>query len=217
MRIEEINRGAISKHINVFMRIYILYSERRQKRRKGDWTLGQKRAVMACEDIHIVCPPFEPFYLQVAELPATNIGHLFYLQQNALVKSKEPHYVDEKTWIHPEWLQGQTQVSPKAERRPHMGDSLLFIMFCPLPSCCGERSAVMYVQIEGENFLECMQRQREALRAVEQIAQEVLKKKCPNEKRKPRVRGHAPEDCLCVRLSYCPSLSSSMVTDWSIH
>ncbi|OEH75207.1 mannitol-1-phosphatase [Cyclospora cayetanensis] len=88
--------------------------------------------------------------LKVAELPATDIGHLFYLEQNALVKSKEPHRVNLSLWTHPEWLNGQKE-------------------------------------IEGENFLECMQRQREALRKVEKIANEVLKQKCHNELRKPRV------------------------------
>ncbi|KAL8424459.1 hypothetical protein Efla_001061 [Eimeria flavescens] len=87
---------------------------------------------------------------KVADLPADDICHLFYLEQNALVKSHEPHAVDYQTWVHSEWLEGAKT-------------------------------------IEGENFLECMQRQREALRKVAAIAREELTKRSPEEKRKPRV------------------------------
>lgn len=88
--------------------------------------------------------------MKVAEIPSTSIAHLFYLEQNALVKSNEPHRVDRDKWIRPDWLCGQTQ-------------------------------------IEGENFLECMQRQRRALRKIEAVAQELFQEKHPRDSRKPRV------------------------------
>ncbi|KAL8433926.1 hypothetical protein ACSSS7_003508 [Eimeria intestinalis] len=94
---------------------------------------------------------------KVADLPADNICHLFYLEQNALVKSHEPHRVNTQTWVHGEWLKGATS-------------------------------------IEGENFLECMRRQREALRKVDALATETLKKTHPQEEtRRPRavVYGHS--------------------------
>ncbi|KAL8442551.1 hypothetical protein Emag_006380 [Eimeria magna] len=87
---------------------------------------------------------------KVADLPADNICHLFYLEQNALVKSHAPHRVDSQTWVHGEWLEVATS-------------------------------------IEGENFLECMRRQREALRRVDSLATETLKKAHPQETRRPRV------------------------------
>lgn len=87
---------------------------------------------------------------KVAELPPENICHLFYLEQNVLVKSAEPHRVNLDTWVRPEWLNGQTL-------------------------------------IEGENFLECLQRQREALWKVEAVAKEVSQEITSKDARKPRV------------------------------
>lgn len=47
---------------------------------------------------------------KVVECPADDMCHLFYLEQNALVKAGEPHRVQAELWIHPEWLEGQTLI-----------------------------------------------------------------------------------------------------------
>ncbi|KAL8443618.1 hypothetical protein Emed_006699 [Eimeria media] len=113
---------------------------------------------------------------KVADLPADNICHLFYLEQNALVKSHEPHRVDSQTWVHGEWLEGATT-------------------------------------IEGENFLECMRRQREALRKVDALATETLKKAHPNETRRPRVAFASRDYSMPMKIecfsSFSPCCSSA--------
>lgn len=48
------------------------------------------------------------------------------------------------------------------------------------------------LQIQSENFIECMQRQREALRMVERMAREIMQRKHPEQMRKPRVRHCLP-------------------------
>lgn len=88
--------------------------------------------------------------VKVADLPANNICHLFYLEQNALVKSKDGHRVNEDTWVHPEWLNGETK-------------------------------------IDGENFIECMLRQKKALEKIESVAKEIVERKSVGDSRKPRV------------------------------
>lgn len=48
--------------------------------------------------------------LKVADLSAESIGHLFYLDQNVIVKSGENHKIDADRWVHPEWLDGETEI-----------------------------------------------------------------------------------------------------------
>lgn len=56
--------------------------------------------------------------LQVAELEKDDPAHLFYLQQNAVIKAKGPHRICCQLWQSPEWLEGKKEVnsnSPKCQ------------------------------------------------------------------------------------------------------